>query len=366
MRKMKILITNNSLNMLAGSELFVYTLAKEFIKLGHEVQAIPIVDFKEDDSLILEFKKIGVKVLNSIDLLDKDYDVIHYQHNNITNIVNYHLPNTPKIFVSHGVYFPVCMPNLDIKFNAIVGVSKEIKWYYEKNHHIKNIQLINNPIDFDKFGYVGKKPDKNIKKVCFASNHAGKPCKRMGINCEGYEIYKNKYFLQHCYNKCAFKPLNVISEFAKNNKAVLYNVGGISFVNDKHEIESKDNQVWDMENAYQAGSIVFGIGRTSLQAMAMGIPTVVYDHFGYAGFINLKNFYKWQWSNFSGRAKKKPIGEFFRNDILIEKIQKEYKKINQKSLKQLSDKIHEKYDSKTIAKKYLALYRKCIKNAKKV
>ena len=149
---MKILITNNSLSELAGSEMFVYELAKGLVDLKHKVSVFIFKEITKDAIIPAKLKKLGVKIINNVDDLAQEYDVIHCHHNTTANIIHHRYPDTPKIFVSHGWVFPICVPNTDFKFDKIIAVSEEVKMNLEKAGH-KDIEIINNPIDINRFRF---------------------------------------------------------------------------------------------------------------------------------------------------------------------------------------------------------------------
>jgi len=354
---MKILITNNSLSELAGSEMFVYELAKQLKKLKHDVSVYIFLEIAKGSTIATKLKRLKVKLINNVDHLTEKYDIIHCHHNNTANIINYKFPDTPKIFVSHGWIFPICIPNIDIKFNKIIAVSEEVQTNLQ-NKGFKDIQVINNPLDTERF-FWEKRTRTTINKMCYASNHAGKPCKLPMINaCEHYATKKPEFAQIFCLTKCEQKPMVQIDTLSKTFKATLINAGAHLFLNDKGAIESKNNQVWDIEKALRECDLTFGIGRSALTSMSMGIPTCVYDHFGFAGFVQNKyDFEEFQRTNFSGR-----IPHFHSNWFPIlnpVKFAYEYNK-NLTFLKKLSGLVHKNYSAEKVAKKYEQVYRNVI------
>ena len=149
--------------------------------------------------------------------------------------------------------------------------------------------------------------------------------------------------------------MRVILEINKYCKSFLFNVGGVTCINKNGVIEGKNNSVTDVRGAYNSADLIVGIGRSALTAMAMGIPTLVYDHFGYVGFIDSpEKFKEAQFTNFSGRILGKNIGDF--SDLKAYKIIKEYSKLNPQWIKELSSIVKAEYDADLIANKYLEIY----------
>ena len=104
--------------------------------------------------------------------------------------------------------------------------------------------------------------------------------------------------------------LNITEYF----KGQLYVVGGVTCLDEEGKVKGQNNSVWDIENAYAAADLVASIGRSALISMSMGIPTLVYDHFGYVGFIrNEEQFKEAQKTNFSGRKFVKGLQKAYQN-----------------------------------------------------
>ena len=348
---MRILLTNNSLSELAGSEIFTYTLAKEFRKSNHFVEVWVFQEPKENAIIPQKLKELGVDVISNIDAL-KQYDVIHCHHNNCAGYIQYRYPKTPKIFVSHGWIFDICVPPTDSKWDRVVAISEEVQQNL-KQKGFPDAEIINNPIDTDRFEFKSYKKE-TIEIICAASNHVGKPCKRQAQSCMTWEQYKPQYAQQKCMHQCETKPISQILHLTNALKAKLLNVGAQLIMDDKGQMQGKSNSIWDIEKAYRECDLVFGIGRSVLCAAAMGIPINVYDHFGYAGFIRDEaHFVELMRTNFSGRLPYYVCNEFPQIDI--NKFCYEYNK-NRANLKNISDWVKKYYDSEMIARKYLDIY----------
>lgn len=164
---MKILLTNNTLQNLAGSETWVKTMFESLESLGHQVGACVA---SGEDLLI------GKTVENP--------DLAIINHNSCLNI----LKNLPckKIFTSHGV-----IPDLEQPVEGAdiyVSVSEEVQENL-KNKGFESV-IIRNPIDCEKFKSTRPINDK-IKKVLFSSNYQGyaknviiQTCQELGIELE--------------------------------------------------------------------------------------------------------------------------------------------------------------------------------------
>lgn len=124
---MRILLTNNHLARLGGSETWTYTMAKEFERRGYDVGV-----FTHEKGYVSNL--LG-------DLIDdnpKDYDLALINHNTCLDV-----GAKFKIFTSHGV-----VPELEIPkqgANLYVAVNENVANKYKLPYIIKN------PIDTDLF-----------------------------------------------------------------------------------------------------------------------------------------------------------------------------------------------------------------------
>lgn len=147
-KKYNILITNNHLSNFAGSEMWTYTMAKEYERQGHNVDVYTPEPGAISD--LLNYKPI--------DLLQEKYDLILVNHNTCLDLISD--IKGFKIFTSHGIY-----PQLEAVADgadAYVGISQEII-----DHNAKydwHLSLIPNPVDCERF-YNNKKINKKLKRV---------------------------------------------------------------------------------------------------------------------------------------------------------------------------------------------------------
>lgn len=124
---MKIILTNNHLARLGGSETWVYTMAQELKRRGHHVGV-----FTHSKGYISDL------LADMIDDTPQGYDLALINHNSCLNVDAKY-----KIFTSHGT-----VPELEIPrpgANVYVAVSENVAEKYQLKHIIKN------PIDTELF-----------------------------------------------------------------------------------------------------------------------------------------------------------------------------------------------------------------------
>lgn len=222
MRNIKtILVANNHLKRVGGTETFTYAVIEQLISQGFEVEYFTF--FKGVVSDKIE-KDLGILFMSK-----NHYDLILASHN---TCVNYLSKKGIIIQISHGIFPKEEQPT---KYaDGIISISEEVK------RHIENLgfssQLILNGIDCKR--YFPKKPgNKTLTSVLSLSQS---------------EIANTKI-------KEACDQLNL--KFTKLNK--------------------NENPVWHVEDLINQSDLVIGLGRSAYEAMACGRTVVVYDERDY-------------------------------------------------------------------------------------
>ncbi len=263
-------MTNWRLTWFSGSDTYLYTLAKELIRRGHEVDV-----YTDNAGLAARhFIDNGVNVITEEDLyqnklepynvsfaLKESYDVIHAHHNQTIKNVDQMLPDVPKVFVCHGVLPGAEKPPKGVYIDKYVSVSDETKEMLEEDFNKTNVSVIRNFVDTDRFKKRKVKKRKKLKIL----------------------VLSNYYFGEW--------DASEIWEATKDLDAELNVVGG------------NGTMAWDVEPYIQEADIVIGLGRGILEAMACEKPVIVGDYNGYDGAITTEFEYKTiRKSNFSGRS----------------------------------------------------------------
>ncbi|MEP6913552.1 MAG: hypothetical protein ABI923_12405, partial [bacterium] len=95
---MRILITNNTLDARAGSELYVRDVATGLLDRGHTPVAFSTILGEVARNL----RAATIPVIDSLDALTTPPDIIHGQHHVETMMAMLHFPNTPAVYFCHG------------------------------------------------------------------------------------------------------------------------------------------------------------------------------------------------------------------------------------------------------------------------
>jgi hypothetical protein len=96
---MRVLITNNTLDVRAGTELYVLDVATELLRRGHE----PICYSTRLGDVAMQLKEAGVTVVNSVSHVPAKPDVIHGHHHLETLTALAAFPDVPALAFAHGI-----------------------------------------------------------------------------------------------------------------------------------------------------------------------------------------------------------------------------------------------------------------------
>lgn len=295
---LKILLGNNSLGILAGSEFWTYTLAIQLKKLGHQVQGfspeLGIISEELDKESISSFNQIstsGVKPWTFVleEEPDHNYDVIIANHNHIVRYLRNQFPKTPIISTIHGiihfqeengkeVWAPE-HPELESGVNQFIAVSEEVREKLRKDYNIDSL-IIRNFINPKRF-YPKRKISKKPKQFLFNSNYHG----------------KNDPEVQ------------TLREVAKYYGAKLTAIG-MNFT-----------QTFDTIKAVQDADVVVGMGLSVLEGVAAGRLGIVHGRWGTGGVIHRGTVEEIRKFNFSGRNSE---GKYLTAEELIKEIDQFY------------------------------------------
>ena len=327
-KKMKILIGNNTLSLLAGSEIFVYTLAQELKKLGHTVHCfspeLGIISNELEKIGIQSFKNIstsGVKPFSIVleEEIKHDYDVIIANHNHIVSYLRKQFPKTPIISIIHGIIHVVEengkkiiapeYPALDSGVNQFISVSEEIQNKLKNDYNVDSL-VIRNLFDLKKLK-SNRKISNKPKIILFNSNYSLKDS----------------------------EDTMIVRDVAKHYGARLIALG--------------QNFSWsfDIKKALSDADIVFGMGRSVLEGVAAGRLGIVHGRWGTGGVICEENVDVLKHFNFSGRN---ADGILLSAEEIIKEIDLHY---NQKTIDWGLNYMKLNHNSLTIADSYIRIAR---------
>src|SRR4051812_40372726 len=95
---MRVLLTNNTLNERAGSELYVRDVALCLLRRGHS----PVAYSTQLGPVANELRAATVPVIDDLSLLAAPPDVIHGQHHVDAMTAMLRFPDVPAVYFCHG------------------------------------------------------------------------------------------------------------------------------------------------------------------------------------------------------------------------------------------------------------------------
>jgi glycosyltransferase involved in cell wall biosynthesis len=177
-RRLKVLISCLFFREFTGSELYVFELAKNLMKLNCSVTVVsqiggPLTDmakklgikcfsFEEAPGFKLGDGKWGFETpegikpstVNSLYRISEvDFDIIHIQHKPVTERILGMYPELDKICTVHSEIIGMEEPIKDETIKKYIAIRPEIKEHIVTNFEIpeENVEIIYNPVDNEKF-----------------------------------------------------------------------------------------------------------------------------------------------------------------------------------------------------------------------
>ena len=177
-RKLKVLISCLFFKTFTGSELYVYELAKNLIKLNCDVTVLsdiggPLTDMakKEGIKVLPHDQPPGYKIGDGkwgfntpqgfqatqenmlYKISEVNFDIIHIQHKPIAERIVQLYPNIPKVYTIHSEVIDLENPIKHESIKKYISIRPEIKDYIVNNFEINtdDVEIIYNPVDETKF-----------------------------------------------------------------------------------------------------------------------------------------------------------------------------------------------------------------------
>ena len=192
--KIKVLLGCLSFSNLTGSELYVFELAKQLVKLGCDVSVCSTIG----NPLVTMAKSNGIKtyslqeppgfklgdgkwllktqqgeVVSQQNTLYKmsniDFDIIHLNHKPVTEHLLRLYPNTPVICSIHSEIINLEEPVISPQIKKYVAIRPEIKQHLINNFNINSdlIEVVYNPIDSMRFKTSKTVEKRDKKRILF-------------------------------------------------------------------------------------------------------------------------------------------------------------------------------------------------------
>lgn len=259
---LKILLASNHFFSWTGSELSVYTLARQLIKLGHEVAIFGVfVSPMIGGSPAWQALNI---LSDKSDVQKFAPDVCYSQHHPTAAILRYWLPETPIAHALLGVLpFLESPPLCELGISKFLAISEEVLGRSEiQQLDIDRFILFRNLVDDELFSPVDRTTDKT-RVISFSYK----------LSNDALTALKNATDL-------------VGMEFVNCNPAT---AGSVAYT--------------DIPAILHASDIVVCSGRSAIETMLCGRTPLIMADCGDDGLVNLENVDELRRCNFSGRSK---------------------------------------------------------------
>ena len=301
---MNILITNHHLNLFGGSETFTFTLASALKDAGHAVEVLTV----EFGAVAEKLNAAGIPVHSDPGSVSFIPDVIHAHHNSMAMLARGAFPNTPMLFLSHGIVPGLeSPPSINTGIAIFAGVSEEVKENVLQNYNISDSVICRNGIDLERH-YPLQEIRPKPERVLIISNH-----------------YSNE-------------QLDLVQQACGIIGARLSMIG------------LQTQSVWDTETYINQNDVVISLGRGCLEGMACGRAVFIFDHFGGDGYLNRENYQEIRKHNFSGRR--------YRKKYTPETMAAELSRYSQSMGMTNREIVENHHDIKNQTKEYIQLYQK--------
>jgi hypothetical protein len=184
---MRILLTNNTLDRRAGTELYVLDVARELQKRGHQ----PVAFSQRQGDVAASLRACGVPVVDDPRKMGAPPDVIHGQHHIETLIALTSFPGVPAVSFCHGwapwQEEPLRFPRV-LRYVAVDQPCWE-KLVLENGIPADKVQLLFNFVDMERFPRRSALPRAPRRALAFGNYFSPGPafetlrnaCLRSGI-----------------------------------------------------------------------------------------------------------------------------------------------------------------------------------------
>ncbi|MGQ0700836.1 MAG: glycosyltransferase family 4 protein [Panacagrimonas sp.] len=311
MSPLRILLTNNTLRVRAGSELVVLDLAIHLRKLGH----FPVAYSSDCGPIAEELKKNCVPAVDRLGDVGFVPDVIHGQHHLDAMTAMARFPNTPSIYVCHGwtpwQETPPAFPNIQ-RYVAVSELTEE-KLRTAAGISSEDIRRISNGVDLARFRR--RTIPTSLQTAVIFSNYVkggdeyceliARSCKRAGIG-----------------------VVDIIGAKA-----------GTAVMRPEDELSRYD--------------LVFAIGRSALEAMAVGCAVIVASPDGLAGLVLRDNVAKLGAQNFG-------LASLDKEQLAEETLVAELRKFDPSDSGGVCEYVRDEHSLERVARRYVDVYREAI------
>src|SRR5262245_4971219 len=165
---LRVLITNNTLNARAGTELYVRDIATALIERGHT----PIAYSTHLGQVAEELRAATVPVIDDLRTLAAPPDIIHGHHHLDTMTALLSFPGVPAIYFCHGWLpweeAPPRFPRI-LRYLAVDHTCRD-RLVYEHGIAESDVAVLLNFVDTERFKPRGPLPESPKRALVFSNN----------------------------------------------------------------------------------------------------------------------------------------------------------------------------------------------------
>lgn len=262
-RRMRVLLTNNTLGARAGTEMYLCDVARELQRLGHEPAA-----YSPCLGVVADFlRAAGIPVVADLAALPFRPDVIHGHHHIETITALASLPGVPAVYFCHGAKpweeMPPVFPRI-LRYVAVDQVCRE-RILRETGTPQERVRMILNFVDTEVFQPRDPLPARPVRALVF-SNYA-----------------TEANYLAPVRAACAQCDIEL-------------DVRG----------EAVGNPTDAPQDLLPEYDLVFAKARAAIEAMAVGCAVVLCDGAGLGPMVSTGNFSELRPDNFGLRTLRNP------------------------------------------------------------
>ena len=258
---LRILLTNNTLAIRAGSELYLRDVAIELVKRGH----FPIAYSPVLGEVAEELKAATIPVIDDLSDLSQAPDIIHGQHHLETMTAVLRFPETPAIYVCHGWLpweeLPPIFPTIS-EYVAVDDLCRE-RLLTTRGISSNNVSVIRNFVDTGRFA-------------------------------------QRRDWAPHPRSALIFSNTAAVGDARSLAITTACTAVGIDRVDIFGECSGRSHQ--ERERVLDQYDVVFAKARCAIEAMASGAAVIVTDYAGLAGMVTSEEFERMRSLNFGART----------------------------------------------------------------
>jgi hypothetical protein len=306
---MRVLITNNTLDARAGSELYVRDLALALLRRGHN----PIAYSTRLGIVADELRAATIPVIDDLKLLTAVPDVIHGQHHMDAMTAMLHFPSTPAVYFCHGwLPWEEMAPHFPT-IQRYVAVDDLCRERLQCVHGIppEHIRMVRNFVDMQRFTPRGDLPITPRRALVFSNYINESGC--LGV----------------LRQACAARGIEL--------DAIGSSVG---------RSEARPEQILGQYD------IVFAKARCALEALACGTALIACDAAGLGGMVTPGNYEKFRALNFGIRT--------LRDSITVEAIMRELDRYDATGAQKVTQRLRAEATMETAIDQILDVYQEAI------